>query len=237
MNFLLLHGSWHGAWCWYKIAPRLRAAGHSVIVPDLPGRGRSPAAPALVGSRQMLRQLERALPTDQKTVVVAHSRYGVLASQLSEMAPERIARCVYLASFMLPGGKSVASYFSSDTDSQIGPFVQVNRLGVWDRLQPEAYRQVLYHDCSEDDNALAASLLCREPLRPAISRLKLSDERYGRIPRAYIRLTEDRAVSPALQDRLIAETGADRVESLRAGHSAYFSKPDELAATILSVAR
>ncbi len=29
-NFILVHGSWHGAWCWYKIVPRLRALGHSV---------------------------------------------------------------------------------------------------------------------------------------------------------------------------------------------------------------
>ena len=39
-TYVLVHGSWHGAWCWYKIAARLRAARHTVIVPDMPGHGR-----------------------------------------------------------------------------------------------------------------------------------------------------------------------------------------------------
>jgi hypothetical protein len=72
-------------------------------------------------------------------------------------------------------------------------------------------------------------------VRPALTRLRLTPERYGRVPRAYIRLTDDRAVSPALQDRLINDTGAARVESIRASHSAYFSKPDELVTMILAL--
>ena len=36
-TYVLVHGSWHAAWCWYKITARLQAAGHKAIVPDLPG--------------------------------------------------------------------------------------------------------------------------------------------------------------------------------------------------------
>jgi pimeloyl-ACP methyl ester carboxylesterase len=45
-TFVLVHGAWHGAWCWYKVVPRLRQAGHEVIAPDLPslGRDRTPIA-------------------------------------------------------------------------------------------------------------------------------------------------------------------------------------------------
>src|SRR4051812_2786005 len=39
-TFVLVHGSWHGAWCWYKVTAALEAAGHRVIVPDLPAHGR-----------------------------------------------------------------------------------------------------------------------------------------------------------------------------------------------------
>lgn len=61
--------------------------------------------------------------------------------------------------------------------------------------------------------------------------------RYGRVPRAYIRLTQDRAVSLELQDRCLADTPVERVESLAASHSAYFSQPDALAGSILGLAR
>ena len=38
-TFVLVHGAWHGAWCWYKVVPRLEQAGHRVIAPDLPSLG------------------------------------------------------------------------------------------------------------------------------------------------------------------------------------------------------
>ena len=237
MRFLLIHGSWHGAWCWHKVVSRLEAHDHEAVAIDLPGRGRSPANRHLVGLSRMVEHAADHLADDQQTTVVVHSRYGVVASQLAEMAPSKIARTVYLASFMLPNGKSVANYFRSDTDSKIQPFVDVNRIGMWDWLRPEGYRDVLYHDCSEDDYQLAASLLCKEPLRPAIGKLRLTDENYGRVNRGYIRLSKDRAVSLALQDRLLNETHVDRVETIDAGHSAYFCKPDQLTDAILKISR
>jgi pimeloyl-ACP methyl ester carboxylesterase len=230
-KYLLLHGSWHGAWCWFKVAPRLREAG-AVAVPNLPGRGRDPARPLFVTLDRRVRAVARHLDPREPTTIVVHSRYGVLATALAEAYPERIRRVVYLASYLLPSGARVADYFAEDHDSFIRPHVTIDRLGAWDWLAPAAYVEGLYADCSRDDVALAESLLCREPSRPALSRVRTSAERYGRVPKAYIRLSRDRAVSPKLQDRLIDAAGLDRVESIDASHSAYFSRPDELVAAV-----
>jgi pimeloyl-ACP methyl ester carboxylesterase len=172
----------------------------------------------------------------EKTTIVVHSRYGIVASSLAEQVPDKIARTIYLASFMLPHGKRVLDYLP-DRDSLLARRVDINRLALWDWLQPEAYRDALYADCNSYDIALARALLVREPLRPALTRLMLTDARYGRVPRAYIRLTQDKAVSLSLQDRLLNETTVDRVESIDASHSAYFSQPDALVATILKLAQ
>ena len=237
MRFLLIHGSWHGAWCWHKVTARLRSLGHAVSTPDLPGRGADCTQPIFIGMKTMLNRLRKTLPVGERTTVVVHSRYGVVASQLAETIPDRIARTIYLASFMLPNDAAVITYSRKDQGSTINQFVDVNRLGAWDWLRAEAHRDLLYHDCTDDDATLATGLLRREPSRPALAKTALTDDRYGRVPRAYIRLTEDRAVSPFLQDKLINETGADRVESIAASHSAYFSKPDELAGKILTLSQ
>lgn len=233
--FLFLHGSWHGAWCWHKVLPRIAAAGHQATAFDLPGRGRAPATPAFVGLKHMVDAAERALAPLGKTTVVVHSRNGIVASTLAERAPDRIARTIYLASFMLPNARRVLDYVP-DKQSLMPGNVTINRLALWDWLNPKAYREALYADCSDDDLALANALLVREPVRPALTRLRLSQDRYGRVPRAYIRLTQDRAVSLSLQDRLLSETKVDRVENIDASHSAYFSQPDKLAQTILKLA-
>jgi pimeloyl-ACP methyl ester carboxylesterase len=236
-HFLFLHGSWHGAWCWHKVLPRIQAAGHAATAIDLPGRGRAPAIAYAVSLARMVRAAEAALAPQRTTTVVVHSRNGIVASSLAERAPDRIARTIYLASFMLPDGKRVLDYLPSNRSSLLTGRVDVNRFALWDWLRPEAYRDALYADCSEDDIALARALLVREPLRPALTRLRLTDARYGRVPRAFIRLTQDHAVSVPLQDRVLNETSVDRIESIEASHSAYFSQPDALAATILKLAR
>ncbi len=234
-HFLLLHGSWHGAWCWHKVVPRLEMAGHTVTAIDLPGRGRAPAAPALVGLARMVRAAEAALASDGKTTIVVHSRNGIVASALAERVPDRIARTIYLASFMLPTGRRVLDYVP-DRDSAIAAHIHVDRLKLRDRLDPALYREGLYADCHDEDIELARSLLVPEPVRPALTRLCLTQERYGRVPRGYIRLTDDRAVSPSLQDRLLRETPVDRVAEIQGSHSVYFSQPDRLTEVIVEMA-
>jgi pimeloyl-ACP methyl ester carboxylesterase len=230
-TFLLLHGSWHGAWCWFKVAPRLREHG-AVVVPNLPGRGRDPALPQFVTLDRMVRSVALHLDASAPTTIVAHSRYGIVATALAEAYPDAVRRIIYVASYMLPSGHRVSDAFASDEGSFIRPHVEVSRLGAWDRLAPEAYVEGLYADCAADDIALAASLLCKEPSLPALARVKTTPARFGRVPTAYIRLTQDRAVSLRLQDQLIDASRPGRVESIEASHSAYFSRPDELVRVI-----
>lgn len=234
-HFILIHGSWHGAWCWFKIAPRLRQEGHSVCVPDLPGRGAKRAPGIVVGTEQMISCIERLMPRDGKSVIVVHSRYGVLASELAQRFPDRIERVIYLASYMLPNGSSAADYFRFDTKSLLLPFVRVNKLALRDRLSPEIYFDGLYHDCSSEELELASALLVPEPIRPALKKIRLTEDRFGQVPRGYIRLLEDRAVTLDLQDKCLSETPVDRVEDLRTSHSAYFSAPDDLTQKILKI--
>lgn len=201
-------------------------------MPDLPGRARVPAwGPALTLSR-MVRALAPSLAAATPTTIVVHSRYGVLASALAEAMPQAIRRVVYLAAYLLPSGGRARDAFATDVDSYLRPHVAVDRVRVRDRLDPVAYREGLYADCHADDVQLASSLLCPEPSLPALARVRTTADRWGRVPKAYIRLTQDRAVSIAAQDRMLAACPVARVESLPASHSAYFSQPDALASLI-----
>lgn len=130
-----------------------------------------------------------------------------------------------------------AEYFKWDKGSYLASHVNISKAGMWDQLHPDIFREGLYHDCSDEENKPGNVLLGKEPLRPALAKLHLTDDRYGRVPRGYIRLTEDRAVTPALQDRVLNETRVERVESIKASHSAYFSRPDELTKTIIEMTK
>jgi pimeloyl-ACP methyl ester carboxylesterase len=238
MNIVLLHGSWHGAWCWHKVVPHLQQAGHQVYAPDLPAHGRDwRFARGRITLRQMAASVCELLDTlDGPSLLVAHSRGGIVASTVAEMRPEKLSGLVYLAAYMLKDGERVSDYFAMDKESLIPRNIDISKGTLTDRLRRESYRTALYADCSEADVALAEALLTAEPSLPALTRLKLSDSRYGTVARHYILLTQDRAVSLSLQKRMIAATPCASISSIDASHSAYFSCPDKLAATIDTIA-
>jgi len=234
VNIVLLHGSWHGAWCWHKVIPYLRQAGHQVYAPDLPAHGRDwRFARGRITLRQMTASVCELLDTiDGPSLLVAHSRGGIVASTVAEMRPEKLSGLVYLAAYMLRNGERVSDFFAMDRESLIPRNIDISKAMLTDSLRRDCYRPALYADCSAADVALAEALLTAEPSLPALTRLRLSDARYGSIARHYILLTQDKAVSPMLQKRMLAASPCSTVSSIDASHSAYFSCPDKLAAAI-----
>jgi pimeloyl-ACP methyl ester carboxylesterase len=236
--FVLVHGSWHAAWCWYKIVPRLQQAGHTAVAVDLPGHGRNPAALHRITLHDYAEAIGAVLRTQSEPVVlVGHSRGGIAISQAAERWPEKIGKLVYLAAFLVPPGESVLALARHDRDSLVAANLEINRDQGWDWLRPGIWREALYADCPEDDLALARTLLTPEPLAPSATPMQLSDANFGRIARAYIELLQDRAVSPALQRSMYAALPCQQVLAMNTSHSAYFSAPDALTANLVALAR
>ena len=76
-KILLIHGSWHGAWCWHKVATRLRALGHEVCAPDLPRHGRDWTPPEQVTLESYVNCVAAIVEAATEPMrVVAHSRGG-----------------------------------------------------------------------------------------------------------------------------------------------------------------
>jgi hypothetical protein len=140
----------------------------------------------------------------------------------------------YLAGHLLPNG---SRYFEwDDPESLLRPNVDVNEQEGWDMIRPEIYREALYHDCSDEDVALAYTLLTPEPRgpnSPTNTPTSTTPQNFGRVPRVYIELTQDKAISWTRQRAMHAIVPCSRVLSIAASHSAYFSQPDELTRKIL----
>lgn len=234
MNIILIHGSWHGAWCWHKVVPYLQTAGHTVSVPDLPAHGRDwRALRGRITLGTMTKSVSQLLNQfDAPVTIVAHSRGGIIAASLAEKYPEKIQACVYLAAYMLRDGERVADYFRRDKTSLVRQHIQVQRSTLTDYLPEHVQRETLYADCDDADVELARSLLTSEPSLPALTRLRLSQKNYGRVARHYIVLNQDRAVTLELQNIMIANSPCASVTNIDASHSAYFSRPLELANAI-----
>jgi hypothetical protein len=143
---------------------------------------------------------------------------------------------VYLAAYLIPNGKTQREYSLQDTEGILKPFVTMHDELQAHTLQPEIYRDGLYHDCEENIVELAKLLLSHEPVESGITPLQLTEENFGSIPRVYIECTEDKAVTPFIQRKMYTEMPCEKVYSMQTSHSPFFSKPQELSDILCEIA-
>ena len=98
-TFVLVHGSWHGGWCWKKLAPLLRAAGHEVFTPTLTGLGeRAHLLTRAVNVDTHVQDVLGVLAAEdlREVTLVGHSYAGLLLPVIANAAAERLRQLVYL---------------------------------------------------------------------------------------------------------------------------------------------
>lgn len=229
-HIVLVHGAWHGAWCWAGVAPLLRARGHGVTAIDLPGRWRSPAAQAAITADdyvQAVLQVLRTVPTP--AVLVGHSLGGASISLAAEAAPERVHRLVYLTAFLVPPGQTVGALAGADRASRIPSAVRRDAATGSSAIDPARAREVFFHDCTDEDVRMAQQLLSPEPGVMGRTALRLTPERFGSVDRAFIECLQDRAITLDAQRAMQVALPCRQVLALDSSHSPFFSHPGALA--------
>jgi len=226
-TFILIPGAWHGPWCWHKLTPLLEASGARVLAPELPSNGAT-----LDG---WARGIAAVAAQNSGATLVGHSRGGAVISRVAELAPGTIGRLVYLSAYLLPAGDSVAAEARRDTESLIAPNMIPAGPGVSCLLREDTWREAFYGECSDADYHWALRQLAPEPLKPLATPLRVTAEKFGRVPRAYIETLRDRAVTIAAQRRMHAALPCAPVHTLDGDHSPFLSQPEALARILISI--
>jgi pimeloyl-ACP methyl ester carboxylesterase len=237
-TFILIHGSWHSAWNWHKVTPLLERNGHSVFAIDLPGMGRDKTPIHEVTMELIMERLCNVIDNiEGKVILLGHSKNGIVISQLAEYRPEKVEKLIYLAAYLIPNGKTQREFSIQDTRGVLKPYVTMHENTKSTTLGVEIYKEGLYHDCEDYVIDLAKVVLSHEPVVTGITPLRLTEENFGRVPRYYIECTEDRAVTPYIQQKMYSETPCRKVYKMATSHSPFFSKPEELVEIMLQIAK
>ncbi len=122
VDFVLVHGAWHGAWCWRRLEPLLAAKGHRAWTPTLTGQGASVhLATSSVGLATHVVDIENTIRSEELNdiVLVGHSYAGIVASVVACRMPERIRRLVYLDAFVPSPDRSLFDLVSPEERDQL----------------------------------------------------------------------------------------------------------------------
>jgi len=109
-TFVLVHGSWHGGWCWSRVAAPLRERGHAVFTPTLTGMGeRQHLLNASVNMDTHIADIRELILAEElyNVVLVGHSYGGLIIAGVADQIPERIGRLVFLDTPLLENGETL----------------------------------------------------------------------------------------------------------------------------------
>ena len=236
-TFILIHGSWHSSWNWHKVIPILEKQGHRVLAIDLAGMGRDKTPIKEVKMQDTVQRICNLIDSiEGKVILIGHSKNGIIISQAAEYRPEKIEKLIYLAAYLIPNGKTQAEYSAQDVDGVLKPYVTRYPESNSHTLQTEIFKEGLYRDCDANIVELAKLLLSHEPVESGITPLQLTDENFGSVRRFYIECTEDKAVTPFIQQKMYNETVCEKIYQIQSSHSPFFSKPEELCNLFLEIA-
>ena len=235
-TFLLVHGAWHGAWCWDKVVPLIEERGHKVHAIDLPGHGNDKTPTASVSLDSYVERVRQVLDEEaEPMIVVGHSMGGIVITQAAEERPDRIRKLVYLCAFLPTNGQSLMNLGGAESMARI-PDTVVPSADRSLTVKTESLKEVFYHDCTDEDVTFARERLVPQAGAPFAAAVSTTEANFGRVPRLYIECLQDRVIPPPSQEQMYTALPCERVITMDTSHSPFFSAPNELAQHLLSLA-
>ena len=232
--FVLVHGAWHGGWCWREVAARLRTAGHQVYTPTLTGLGeRAHLLRAATGLSTCIDDICAVIDTEElrDVVLVGHSFAGVVISGVADRLAPSIRQLVYLDALVVQGGRSALSVFPPEVQRERSRTIDAEG---WRIAIPDASK---FGVSDPQHVAWLERRLTPQPLKAYTEPLMLGHALGNGLRKTYVAVTEP-AYAPLAQVRDWVRAQPDwAYRELQAGHDAMLTSPDALADLLCELAR
>ncbi|URI10598.1 alpha/beta hydrolase [Aquincola tertiaricarbonis] len=230
MDYVLVHGAWHGAWCWRRVLPGLWAAGHRAFAVSLTG----------VGERAHLLRPDINLQTHaddvcavieaeelQAAVLVGHSYGGIVITAVADRLAERLSHLVYLDAVVPEPGESWSSGHTPET--QAARRAAIAATGTLPPADPAAF------GLQGEDAAWVARRQTPQPGGVYDDLLHFDAQRINRLPRTFIDCTSPALATIDVMRRRVRAAPGWQVVEIATGHDPMVSAPDALLAALLAV--
>lgn len=225
--FVLVHGVWHGGWCWSRVADILRARGHRVTTPTQTGLGErchllSPDITIQTFVDDIVQHLK--FESAGNVILVGHSFGGIPITGAADVVPDRIAKLVYLDAIMLGTGETWFDLLPEDMAKDRAELARKSSGGL--SLPPAPADS--FGVSRPEDIAFVEARLTPHPFKTFTTALSLNNPIGNGLPAAYIRCT-DPPYRPAGVSLERAGKLGWPVEEIATGHDAMVSEPLALA--------
>jgi pimeloyl-ACP methyl ester carboxylesterase len=240
-TFVLVHGAWHGAWCWAAVMRQLEIGGDRAFALDLPGRGASPMDHAKITREVWVDAVVRFIEERglRDVVLAGHSLGGLTITGVGLKIPDRIKRLIYVTAVVPPEEGNLAEEFSANLTPVAREAMQVLNGGVSSMMSAARFRSNFIQDGSRGLQDFVFAALAPEAMIPWAQPAPMKDFHALNLPVSYVACEDDLVMDdpkrwhPGLSSRLRNPT----IRSIKAGHELMFTKPIECARALAELAR
>lgn len=242
-NFVLVHGAWHGAWCWRRVVAPLQAQGHRVHAVTLTGLGdRAHLLSPLITLETHIADVMNTLVAEEldQVVLAVHSYAGMLGTAVADRMPQRLRHLVYVDAVVPKPGESWSGTHASATREARLAAAQASPDYSFPAPDPGVF------GLAADDHAWVQRRQTPHPGHTYQAPLAFDARRVAQVPRTFIDCTKpalgtidvirQRVRDPRYWDGAWAGGAGMRVVELATGHDPMVSAPDELARLLLGCA-
>lgn len=242
-NFVLVHGAWHGAWCWRRVVAPLAAQGHRVHAVTLTGVGeRVHLMSSLITLETHIADVANTLEAEelQDVVLAVHSYAGMIGTAIADRMGERLRHLVYVDAVVPRPGESWSGTHASATREARLAAAQNSPDYSFPPPDPAVF------GLAEEDYEWVKRRQTPQPGHPYAAALDFEPQRVARVPRTFIDCTQpplatidvirQRVRDPKYWDGAWAGGAGMRVVELATGHDPMVSAPQELARMLLECA-
>lgn len=229
MRFVLVHGGFHGAWCWERLGPELEKRGHATLAVDLPGHGKRVDEDATL-ARYRDAVVEVIEPGD---VLVGHSMGGFVTSLAADATADLVRHVVYLAAGLPVEGQPMRNSGAGGLLDASAMFELTDDRRRMRFRSAEAATEFFFHDCSPEVAQWACGMLTPQPLSVFAEPISVPRFWEAELPRSLILCRQDHAAGgeTAIQET-VDRLGVDPLW-IDTSHSPFLSQPARCAELIL----
>ena len=220
---VLVHGAWHGPWCWERVTPYLDAAAVPWVAPDLPSCAVASTGANETEDNAAVRETLDSLPGDEQAILLGHSRGGRVITEAG--THNRVGHLVYLAAFLGHEDESLADYASP----QLYDTLNTREDGT-STVKAELGAGVFYNECSAQDFSWAAQNLRPQSHKPFEGSSELA---WQVKPSTYVICSRDNALPVAGQKKM-AERATTMIE-WDTDHSPFANRPELVASLLIGL--
>ena len=234
-KFVLVHGAWHGSWCWKRVRSLLQAEGHEVFTPTLTGvSDRSHVMSPDINLDTHINDVVNLIRWEELSDVVlcGHSYGGMVVTGVADRVPDHIGALVYLDAFVPEDGESVAQHIPA---GQLEMLLEGAKAVGEGWKMPPIPAEVF--QVNEADRAWVDSQVTLQPIETFQQAIRLSGDHKKISNVTYIRATgfEDGSPFPPFLEK--ARVNGWHTHEIACGHDVMVDKPQELSKLLVAAAR